>query len=136
MTQTELNLPVVNPPGIVPEGATLIREETWNSSNYVEGFGSKCLSRYYLLESKETPKMVTKTVMELRFVPRNKYAPKGYVVHKMTERHQKFLCVNGPCNGQTMTEEQGALKGYVRYNCAGMARRSGKVVPRNVLVLI
>ena len=136
MTQTELNLPVVNPPGIVPEGATLIREETWNSSNYVEGFGSKCLSRYYLLESKETPKMVTKTVMELRFVPPSQYAPKGYVVHKMTERHQKFLCVNGLLAGQRVTEERGALSGYVRYSCSGIARRSGKVIPRNVLIYI
>ncbi len=126
MKQTEFNLPRVNPPGIVPVGATLLREENWDV----------CFSRFYLLSQKETEKMVTKQTLEIRWMPPNKYCPKGYVVHKGTERHQKFLCVNGPCDGQMMTEEQGALKGYSRYNCAGMARRSGKVIPRNVLVSI
>lgn len=121
-----LNFSTINPPGIVPEGAQLLREEERGG----------CFSRFYLLGKKDTPKMLTKLVLEVRFMEPNEWAPEGYVIHKMTERHQKFLCVNGPCKGQVMTEERGALNGYSRYNCAGMARRSGKQIPRNVLVSI
>jgi hypothetical protein len=117
MTQPELELL----PGKhrIPDGARFLYKQSWGDTT----------DYFFLLSEKNTEKMVIRTILDFRTIG----MCGGSVVHIMTERNQKFCCVNGPHAGQNMTEPEGKIYGYKRFNCADNARRS-KGWPRNVLV--
>lgn len=102
----------------IPDGAVFVRKDKWCDT---ENF-------WYFLSQKDTGKMIVKTFLDIRHI----ISIDKWVTHTVTERHQKFYCVNGTSQGQFITEEEGKPNGYERFINANRHSKG----PRNVLVKI
>lgn len=83
----------------------------------------------YLVSEKETEDfIITKTLVKTKW-----HSTGEEYEHSHTSKQQKFLCVNGPFQGQKKTWSQASPHNYAQYNCGENAHRR-KQFERCVLV--